>query len=846
MGAVYRATDTKLNRDVAIKVLPEAFARDTARMQRFEREAQLLASLNHPNIAAIYGAEQGALVMELVEGANLHGPVTVETAIGYAKQIAAGLEAAHEKGIVHRDLKPANIRVTPEGGIKILDFGLAKATEPSTSASGADPSISPTVSLTMTQTGVILGTAAYMAPEQARGKTVDKRADIWAFGVTFYELLTGANPFSARETPDIIASVIAREPDFGLLPKDTPSHIVRLLGRCLQKDPKKRLRDIGDARFAFEDPPEAAPAAASRRSWLTWAACATAIVSLAAAGAAWMRILRTAPNLGVERFQIRFPPGAVLPRTNNNVGFPMVAPSPDGRNLAMIVLVEGRTKLSFRPLAADAAHYVERTEDANQPFWSPDGQSIAFFTGNRILRAEINSGAVSTVCEWPTGKSHWGGTWGKNGTIVFSLIGGPLMVVPAGGGVQSALTTLSKDEESHLWPQMLPDGRHVLYLSKAAAGPDGDAIYVQDLNTGNRVRVMHSLTRAIWASPGYLLFVRDNNLLAQPIDLRTFQLQGASAVVAQAVGEVAEGSASSFAASENGVLMYQVRSTEERQISWHDRTGKAVGSVGKPEFFREMTLSPDERTLAAIAGANGKFDVWTIDVASGITTALTRDGNLEATNPPVWSPDSKIVAVSPRGGGIELITVASGKTELVTKESLNVQSWSPDASSILCNDIFNRRFVLVPLSSPERPKTIFAAKDYAVWSLRFSPDGKYVAFVSNEGGPTGGSIFVTSFPSLAEKRRVSVGRGSHPVWTRDGKLFYRASDDLVEVEIRTGSGIIIGEHRTLFQQRANGIPRFAVTAGGQRFFFLDRVRQNEPDDNGLNLVINWPELFKKP
>ncbi len=402
MGAVYRAADTKLNREVAIKVLPPAFAEDAARMQRFEREAQVLASLNHPNIAAIYGIETGAIVMELVEGDTLAGPLPAATVINYARQIAAGLEAAHEKGIVHRDLKPANIKVTADGVVKLLDFGLAKAQgEAPSSPSGASPTMSPTMSYAVTQAGMILGTAAYMSPEQARGKAVDRRADIWALGVILYELLTGQHPYEVGETvTDTLAAIVLKEPDLGALPSDTPHGLRRLIERCLRKDPKRRLRDIADAELLLEEaaPPAAltvtAPPLSTALTWLPWTfagvAIAVATVTLA------LNWKRPAASPAAMRFSVPLPPGTVWPSASFATQW---IPSPDGRNLALVATEHGKNFIWLRPLESPAAQRLDKTQGANFPFWSPDSQSIAYFADRSIWRISLSSAASVKVCD---------------------------------------------------------------------------------------------------------------------------------------------------------------------------------------------------------------------------------------------------------------------------------------------------------------------------------------------------------------------------------------------------------------------------------------------------------------
>jgi serine/threonine-protein kinase len=397
MGAVYRATDTKLNRDVAIKVLPLAFAEDATRMARFEREALVLASLNHPNIASIYGIEQGAIVMELVEGADLAAPFPVGTAIAYARQIAARLEAAHEKGIIHRDLKPANIRVTPDGTVKLLDFGLAKAVG---TAPASNATQSPTLSLAMTQAGMILGTAAYMAPEQARGQAVDKRADIWAFGVMLFEMLTGSQLFAGDTIPDVIAAVVTREPDWSTLPAGTPAHIRRLLERCLRKDPKLRLRDIGEARIALDELESAANDShtSARRAWFPWTVTALALIG---AGGAWLRPKAEDPGLVAVRFPVAYPTGTTVPDGNAAA---QSVPSPDGHHLAFIArnTTSSNSSLWVRPMGSHSTHRLDKTEGANFPFWSPDSQYIGFFTEDKLKRVAVSGGVVQTIFNWPT------------------------------------------------------------------------------------------------------------------------------------------------------------------------------------------------------------------------------------------------------------------------------------------------------------------------------------------------------------------------------------------------------------------------------------------------------------
>jgi Tol biopolymer transport system component/predicted Ser/Thr protein kinase len=844
MGEVYRARDSQLNRDVAIKVLPAALAGDAQYMARFEREAQMLAALNHPNIAAIYGIEQGAIVMELIEGEDLKGPVPVETAIHYARQIAIALEAAHEKGIIHRDLKPANIKVTPDGTVKLLDFGLAKAGDDTPSAiSTASPTISPTLSLAMTEAGVILGTAAYMSPEQARGKAADKRADIWAFGVVLYELLAGKMLFGGGETvSDSLAAVLTREPDFKALPANTPPRVRRLLERCLRKDSKQRLRDIGEARILLDEPEAEAPVAAPRRSWLPWVVAALALLG---AGGAWLRPKTSDPGPGVSRFLIPLPPGTSMPVAGAATQW---VPSPDGRNLALIAAdtASGETALWVRPLGATSAHRLDKTEGANLPFWSPDGQFIAFFAEEKLQRVAVSGGSVQTVCEVPTratgATAGDGGTWNQEGVIVFAGFGTgvPLMRVPAVGGVPTAVTALEKDEVWHSWPQFLPDGRHLLYFAVNKEAADG-AIYVQELGSTKRVFVLKNTTRGMWAPPGYLLFVREGTLFAQRMDAKTFQLEGEPLAVAQDVAVNESNGRNAFAVSRNGVLAYRSgTSSRIRQLTWYGREGKPLGAVSKPGELRNASLSPDEKSLAVSVGAIGKLDTWVMDLTSGVITRMTRDSRGSLSRP-VWSPDSQRLVVTRYGGGIQEITLASGKVTPLGEDFCDPEDWSPDGRSILCNDQNARRLSLLSLADGAKLQTILDTP-YRKTSFRFTPDGQFVVYVSYESGPP--EIYVASFPSFAAKRKISNGGARSPVWAKSGKeIFYRADNGtLMNAEIRTGSKIEAGIPKPLFKHGTGALS--LVAADGKRFLINEPVQKGEGERPEISLVLNWAADIK--
>ena len=855
MGVVYRATDTKLNRDVAIKVLAEAFAQDVDLMARFQREAQVLASLNHPNIAAIYGIEQGAIVMELVEGEELRGPVAVDLAIGYARQIAAGLDAAHERGIVHRDLKPSNIKVTAEGVVKLLDFGLAKASKHSAVGGppghpGDSPTLSPTVSLGMTRVGTVLGTAAYMSPEQARGKPVDKRSDIWAFGVVLFELLTGRMLYGGETASDSLAAVITREPDWTALPASTPAQVRRLLEHCLRKDPKQRLRDIGDARLTLDEPEPvpaspAVGASAPRRVWLPWVIAAAALLG---AGGAWLRPKSSDPGVGAVRVLLLMPPGSTEPGSPNAA---QAVPSPDGRQLAFIRRdgSSGIQSIWVRALNSTSAQRLDKTDGANFPFWSPDSKSIGFFADEKLERVAASGGPVRTICDVPRSSilvAGDGGTWNREGVIVFANPGSPLMRVSASGGVPTEVTSLEKDELRHSWPQFLPDGRQLLYLS-IASDPANSAIYVQELGSSKRLQVLKNATRGVWARPGYLLFVREGTLFAQRMDLKAFQLEGEPITVAPDVDTNEGNGRSAFAVSENGVLVYRSGATNDlRQLAWYDREGHRLGVAGKPGQFFSPSLSPDEKSVALFLGgtATSKGDVGVMDLASGVLTRMIRDARGLIYSEPTWSPDSQRLAITDALGGIQEVAMASGKVTPVAK-GVMVQTWSPDGRSILCTGLTYRKLSLLPLADVAKPETILDTP-YGNYWFRFSPDGQFVVYVSDESGPP--EVYVASFPSFAVKRKVGTSGGPYPAWPRGGKeIFYRApSRMLMSAEIRTGPSLMVGVPKPLFKFGTGlGISNgFAVTAGGKRFLIAESVQKTEGEESDLVLVLNWAAGIK--
>ena len=809
MGEVYRARDTKLGREVAIKVLPEAFAADPDRMARLEREARLLAALNHPNVAAIYGIELNALVMELVPGPTLEqriasGPVPLNEALAVAKQIVDGLEAAHERGIIHRDLKPANIKVTPEGTVKLLDFGLAKAAE-ETSAISGNPSISPTISLAMTQAGVILGTAAYMSPEQARGKRVDKRADIWAFGVVLYEMLTGSHLYGGGETvTDTLAAVVLKDPQWDSLPTDTPPRIRRLLERCLRMDPKSRLRDIGEARVILDeaenDSPPAAPGQ-EQRNWLPWTVAgvlATALaITLAIAWQATRPLSRPLMRLNVE-----LGPDAVLARST---GGGMLAMSPDGTRLALTLRgADGRVRLYTRRLDQSQVTPLAGTENASSPFFSPDGEWIGFFADTKLKKISGEGGAAVTLCDAPTGR---GGSWGDDGNIVVALSPtGALARIPSMGGALAPATRLDAGERTHRWPQVLPGSQAVLFTASSSSGNYDDAnIDVVSLKTGARKTLHRGGFSARYLPSGHLVYVHQNTLFATRFDPARLALAGAPVPVLEDVS-VASGAGGDFAFAQTGNFAYlSGQGTQVGwQIYWLDASGKRQPLHATPGFYFSLRLSPDGKRLAFSKGGAQGVDIWVKDLERDTLSRLSFFPG--ANGWPVWTPDGKYIVFrseTPGAPGAYIVrSDGSGEAQRLmdskVKDLPTPYSFSPDGKRLAfyasgnsgSSDIFT-----APLEGDSghprlgKPE-LFLGTPFVELQPAFSPDGRWIAYTSAESGSY--EVYVRSFPggiAGSGKWLVSTGGGYGPVWSRSGReLLYETLDDRIMSVSYTASG----------------------------------------------------------
>ena len=858
MGEVYRARDPKLGREVALKVLPEGFARDPDRVARFEREARVLASLNHPGIAAIHGFEQadGApfLVLELVEGETLHGPLPLDDAVGLGRQMCEALEAAHEKGVAHRDLKPANIKITPEGKVKLLDFGLAKAFV-GEAASSSDPARSPTMSLAMTQVGMILGTAAYMSPEQARGRVVDRRTDVWALGCVLYEMLSGRQAFGGAEVTDSLAAIVRAEPDWSVLPASTPLHIRRLLQRCLQKDPARRWQHIGDVRLELEawgDSPEPPPVP-RRAPPVLWIAAAL-VASLGAVTVSVLHFREKAPAATVVRFPVAPPEKSAFAGS--------LALSPDGRRLVFRVSSEdGPIGLGQRTMDRMASRILPGTEGATYPFWSPDSRYLAFFgQGGKLKKVDMAGGPPETVCDAPAPGA--GGAWNPEGVILFGrTYSDPLYRVPAEGGAPVPVTALdaSRQEAGHLWPRFLPDGRHFLYLA-VSARPEQSAIYAGSLDSKERKLVVKADASFAYVPPGdghlgYLLFLRESTLVAQAFDARRLELQGVAVPVAEQVGRIAPTSFGLFAASDGGVLAYRGIGGGNTSLRWMDRAGKDLGDAAAPGDYAGPALSPDDKHVAF----ERQGDIWVQDLARGAASRLTFEPSQETR--PVWSPDGRLlVFASSRGGRIDLYQKAgtgAGREELVlqSEEDKSPVDWSSDGRFLLYvsrHASTREDLWVLPLEGDRKPIP-FLQTPFRETQAVFAPAGRgkprWIAYTSDESG--GWQVYVQEFPPTGGKWQISTAGGVNPRWRPDGKELYYLSmtaRKLMAVEVKTDGGFAAGLPRVVGDYRYVGAPfvgnHYGVASGVRRFL-LESLWTSEMAEVPITAVLNWRAGLKR-
>jgi eukaryotic-like serine/threonine-protein kinase len=853
MGEVYRARDTRLGRDVAIKILPHALTTDRERLTRLEREAHVLAALNHPYIAAIYGIEESdgirALVLELVEGETLaarigRGALPVNDALALGRQLAEALEAAHEKGIIHRDLKPSNLMITTAGAVKVLDFGLAKVAL----GDGAE-SHAPTLTPDYTLEGMILGTAAYMSPEQARGQVVDKRTDIWAFGCVLYEMLSGRTAFSGGSISDTIAAILEREPDWSALPQHAPAGIRQLLRRCLDKDRKRRLHDIADARIEIDEiqsasPVVVAPSAPRRHGRLTWILGLAAVTLTAAAIAAW--VLRPASMAPEARLEINTPP------TRD----PSLAISPDGLKIVFVARSASGSQLWLRSLDSPAARPLAGTERATLPFWSPDNRAIGFFADGKLKRMDIDGGSAKTLV--PVSPVPLGGAWNSDGTIVFSSNPGrPILRVSAAGSEPVAVTRFEPPQQrTQSSPQFLPDQRHFLFFVTGSMEARG--IYVGQLDSLDTKRLFDADSPAVYAATGYLLFIRERKLLAQDFDPVRLETRGDPFPITE---DMTGGTTLDqypqivMSASAAGPIVYRMLSADsgQRQLVWVDRSGSEIERIVYPDTQAQgPSLSRDGRRIAVFRHVNGNTDIWSYETGRRAWDRITFDSGDDIY--PLWSADARSVVFASRRGPLnlylKLLSAPPGSEDMLlsTSQGSWPMDWSADGRFLLYDSPDPKRgwdIWALPLDGERKPSEVIQT-DFNERLGQFSPDGKWIAYQSDKTGRF--EIYARPFQSPGSDSPVSTDGGTQVRWNPNGKeLFYVARDDrLMAVPIRFDSsgqtmeaGVAVGLFATNVGSTAINTNRqqYMVTPDGQSF-----VMNSVPEQvsaSPVTVILNW-------
>ncbi|PYS60380.1 MAG: hypothetical protein DMF74_18790 [Acidobacteria bacterium] len=876
MGEVYRARDTQLGRDVAVKVLPSTYSVDEHRLSRFEQEASAASALNHPNILIVHdiGSHDGSpyVVSELLEGETLRHRISgaalaQRRAIDYALQIARGLAAAHEKGIVHRDLKPDNIFITRDDRVKILDFGIAKLVEP-VGEGVAQTDIA--TRKVQTDPGTVMGTVGYMSPEQVRGKHVDHRSDIFSFGAVLYEMLSGQRAFHRESAVETLNAILKEEPpELTATNRNIAPALERVVWHCLEKSPERRFQSATDIAFALEslsgssgvssETTLAIPSLSSRariKKLLPSIAAAIFLIALLAVlpfAIAYFRVPTSRPN--VVRAMIPPPENAHLLYFNN------MAVSPDGLRLAVVAIgANGVQSLWLRPLGASSAQPLAGTEGASLPFWSPDSRFIGFFANGKLKKIDAAGGPPQTLCNAPNGR---GGTWNRDGVIVFAPdILSPLYRVPQAGGAPAALPLdQSRKEKVYHFPYFLPDGRHFLYragVTTAYARDKGNGIYVGSLDSSEYKLILNDDTYAIYAS-GHLLFWRDGALMAQPFDAQSLQLSGEAVPIAEQVQMNLTEIKAVFSASENGVLVFQSGSSRVgtgSQLTWFERDGKQAGKLGEPVFGASPHISPDGQRVAAMLFdiQAGSTDIWLYDSALTRKTRFTFDPAFDSN--PIWSPDSnRIVFMSDRKARLKydlyLKDASGARDEEVLFESNEYKrptSWSADGRFLAYTrsdgptgkaDIW-----ILPLSGERKPFPFLQTSQFDESRARFSPDGRFVAYDSDESGSR--QVYVTSFPGPGGKQQVSTNNGEDPVWRRDGKeLFFLSEGKLMAAEVKAnGSSLDISNPQLLFDAHSGFGPwaHYDVTPDGKRFLV---ATIGEGGSAPMNLVVNWTADLKK-
>jgi len=869
MGEVYRATDTSLKRPVAIKVLPDALAEDADRLARFQREAEVLARLNHPNIAQIHGLERRdgttALVLELVEGPTLadriaQGAVPIDEAVSIAKQIAEALEAAHEQGIIHRDLKPANVKVRGDGTVKVLDFGLAKALEPEGPSLSASDSRSPTItSPAMTQQGVILGTAAYMSPEQARGRAVDRRADIWAFGCVLFEMLSGQQAFTGDTVSDVLASVLKHDLDWGALPAELPGPVAALLRRCLTPDPRLRLRDIGEARIALTDPATTAPSLAGTEARASspappsrrWLAGVTVVLGLAlvALSARLWDLSRPEPR-PIIRYAVDAPAGGSL----SVVGWPALSLSPDGGTLAFVATREGVARLYVRRRDQLESRLLNGTEGAANPVFSPDGRWLAFFADNQLKKTSLDGDLVTLAKV----NDPRGVTWLDENTLVYSpeAVGG-LMLVSASGGEPKVLSTpdSSKAERSHRWPLALPGGKTVLFTVGLLSSPDdydGSDIDAVAVGTGERHTVLRRASMALIAPGGDLLFARGGSMYAQTFDDEAVQTTGTPVPVQEGVAGDRTTGAAHLVVAGDGTLAFVPGTTmgNSRRLVWADAKGAVEAVDLPPAVYNDLRIAPDGTRAAILVGTSGSGDVWIDDFPRGTFTRLTFTG-VNAT--PLWSVDGRsiyYVAIDSTGLKTTILRKrADGSADAEVVATIDSRAYLEDIDvdgglvldqSTMSTGAMGDIVRLVPGSSTPPSRVVASPADE--YAATLSPDGRWLAYQSNESGRY--EVYVRELAG-GGRWQVSIAGGEEPHWSHNGReLYYRQDDVLMRAAIDLGAGFRVGTPETLlkgiYNLRSDTGMSYDVSPRDGRFLMI-RSAEDERVVARIAVVLNWSE-----
>ena len=859
MGEVYRARDLRLGRDVAVKILSPAIAADADGLMRFEREARLLASLNHPNIAAIYGVEDSAghpaLILELVEGDTLAdriagGPLRVDDALAFARQIADALDTAHEAGIVHRDLKPANIKVTDDGRVKVLDFGLAKALAAAVGPDSAvDPSQSPTLTIKGTKQGVILGTVAYMSPEQARGKAINKRTDIWAFGCVLFEMLSGRRAFDGETTSDVIAAIIERPPDWSALGTAVPPQVRRVIERCLEKDPKRRARDIADVRADLDEaaaPPRQPAQALSRRWPLVGSGAALAVIALLLL-AATFRDAAIVPARPVS-LTLLTAPGTTLVS-----GTAAASPSPDGTQIAFVARDRANQEAIWvRALGSSAATRLAGTEGATgDVFWSPDGQEIGFVAEGRLKRIAASGGPATTMATITGG--NLGATWNRDNVIVFALANRTALYrVAASGGPTTQVTTLDATREnSHRWPHFLPDGDHFLFTARSDKR-ENNLIYVGSLTSKTIKPLRPAQSDAIYAPPGYLLFVDNGALMAQQFDAGTLTLSGGPAVVVSPVRQNTPSSNGFLSVSADGsVLVYGVGDPATSYPMWFDRNGVQLATIGPARPYAEMKLSPDGKTAVTDIPdrETGTRELWLMDTATGALTRLTSNPATDWNA--AWSRDGSQIAFASDRAGVSSVfrkpVDGSGDDIQVYRGSYGVfpTDWSEDGRTLLAHEDREVGGAILAVSLTDgTARPILESKQSELLRATYSPDERWIAYESLETGDREVYVSPVGRPG---RTRISTAGGSAARWRADGReLYYIApSGDVMATRVIAGDVLQATPPAKLFTSCQSTTPatfftgptQVNVVADGTRFLVRCGVQQDA--FSAFGVFVNW-------